>query len=341
MSSLVDRLLDVLRRQTGFGLVMATRVIGEDWRVVAVTENPYGVVAGDTFRWSDSICSRMVGSDQPGPWSIADVDVDVQACTAPVRTILPIASYLGAPLQGSDGSVIGTLCAIDPAPVDEARADHDLLAFAADFIATTLEGAVRSAAEERSAERRLLRSRPTEALVVERTHWEALVGAEIARTRWSGEPLTIAMARVAGGRRRSTSEAAALAHRIASEVGDQDAVGVLGSNRVGVLTVASAVRAEAVLREVERDLGESGIELRWVATEVAGADAAKEIEELLDVRLVGAAPASARAASALIVYSFCTSCGRKGAYPVPGEGFVRCRMCGAREAAATSLGAAG
>src|SRR5207247_1993287 len=113
--SLVHRVVHLLQRRTGFALVMATRVIDDDWRVVAATASEYAVHAGDVFRWSDSICSRMVGSDRPGPWRVADVDADLGACSAPIRTRVPIRAYLGAPIIGAGGAVLGTLCAIDPA----------------------------------------------------------------------------------------------------------------------------------------------------------------------------------------------------------------------------------
>jgi GAF domain-containing protein len=39
--------------------------------------------------------------------------------SAPIAQQVPIGSYIGVPLTRKDGSLFGTLCAIDPNPKDE------------------------------------------------------------------------------------------------------------------------------------------------------------------------------------------------------------------------------
>jgi diguanylate cyclase len=320
----VEKVLRLVQERTGFALVMATRVLDDDWRVLAATGNPYAVEAGDTFRWSDSICSRMVGTDRAAPWTVLDVDADLVACSAPVRTLLPIASYLGAPLVGADGSVLGTLCAIDPDAVDQPF-DAGLVVFAAELVSWALECAAGSAASERAAERTLLRVDQEAAVVIDRRQWDQLLDAEIERTRWSGETLSVAMARVAGGAGTRTA-LADLAGRVAATLGRDDAVAVLGSNRLGIASVAPSSLSETLTRTAGA-LRDGDGDLQWVVARTSGADSAAAIERELDVRLVGAAPATARAASSLLTYTFCTSCGRKGAYAMRDGRGVRCKYC--------------
>jgi hypothetical protein len=321
--TLVGKVLRLVQEHTGFALVMATRVLGDDWRVLATTSNPYAIEAGDTFRWSDSICSRMVGSDRPAPWSVPDVDADLAACVAPVRTLLPIASYLGAPLVASDGRVLGTLCAIDPKPVDR-PVDGTLVSFAAEFVSWVFERSARAAATERAAERIRLSDAPGQAVVIDRRQWDHLLASEIARTQWSGESLTIALVRVAG-RTGTRTEVRDLARRLAGALGGADAVAVLGSNRLGVAAIGGTSLHDT-LHGVAARLRDDDVELRWVASSMTGRESAPEIERELEVQLVGAGPATARAASALLTYSFCAACGRKGAYALR-DGRVRCKYC--------------
>lgn len=321
---LATDLLVQLRRLTGFDLVMTTRCVGEEWRVVAATESSYGVEAGDTFRWSDSICSVMARSGAPGPWTIADVDVDVAACTAPIRSRVPIASYLGLPLTSPDGELLGTLCAISPEPVTT-EVDTDLLDFAADLVTWTYAHAQQSVASERAAERHLFPQADQGARLLPAASWQRLLEVELERCRWTGDTLTAGIVRVQGGGR--ASERADLAHEIARRLGSDDAVAMLGSNRIGV--TSSGANAVNRLEAAVASLREAGTAVEVALTVVTGADRADTIVHDLDVQLVGAGAAGARAAVAHRVHHFCQACGRKGRYEVPGAGIQRCKYCSA------------
>lgn len=318
--SLVQRVLHLLQQRTGFALVMATRVVDEDWRVVAATPNVYAVKPGDVFRWSDSICSRMVGSDRPGPWSVADVDGDLGACSAPIRTRVAIGAYLGATLVGAGGEVLGTLCAIDPA-VQPAVGDVSELALSADLVAWAFDRASSEAGGQRRAERALV-SDAAGVTVLDRLQWARLLDAELDRTRWSGEALTVVLGRTvrASGSRSALTSIAA---RLASALGPHDAVAVLGSNRLGVALVGPAPDLEASPFADAHD----GRRLQWVAAPVVGAGTAASVTADLEVQLVGAGPATAKAASHLLTYGFCPGCGRKGVHRLSDGTGRRCRYC--------------
>jgi hypothetical protein len=326
LRTLVAELLELVQRQSGFALVMLTRVVDDDWRVLEVTSNPYAVAAGDTFPWRDSICSRMAGRAEASPWVLPDAAADPDARVAPVRGLLDITAYAGVPLHAPDGSLMGTLCAIDPGV---AAAPDDLLRFAERFGAHVLAEEATTAVAQRRAERLLLGGAPGAATVVPKASWPVLLTAEGERTLWSGERLTVSLLRVAdhgGGRPLPMVQ---LAERLADVLRADDAVAVLGSNRVGVLAVDRPWQElDAVIGTVGRQLLDEGVRLRSVTGEVSGPATPVEVCDDLEEVLVGPA-ATARSASERVRYDFCPACGRKGRYRRGATDVVRCKYCGA------------
>ena len=104
--------LEFLRRRFGFGLWMVTRVEGDDCIVLQSVDHSYGIGPGRVFRWADSLCSRMIAGD--GPRVAPDTEQVSAYVTAPVSQELPVRAYIGVPLSLPDGTLFGSLCAIDP-----------------------------------------------------------------------------------------------------------------------------------------------------------------------------------------------------------------------------------
>ena len=105
--------LELLSARYGFGLWMVTRVEGGDWIVLHAKDTSYGLEEHRVMRWEDSYCYRMVTDDAP---RYAPDARRVEAyANAPINQQLGIGAYLGMPLTREDGSLFGTLCAIDPA----------------------------------------------------------------------------------------------------------------------------------------------------------------------------------------------------------------------------------
>lgn len=323
---LTNELLTLLQARTGFALVMVTRVQGDDWRVVEVARNSYGVEAGDTLRWTDSVCSRMVASGEPSPWMLPDVDDCAPAADAPVRSQHPVRAYAGVPLRSADGSLLGTLCAIDPErrPVG----DEDLFTFGESFASWALDSSGDRALEQRAAERRLLRDERPGAVELPADAWRALAEIEVDRTRWTGEVLVVALARLRETQTRRDRDRVLANLRAA--VGDAGAVAVLGSNRFGILSLGRPVadlEAAVTSRSLEAELAVVGVQ-------PSGAERIGSLLEELDGRLVGPAAAAARSGSHLLVYAFCEACGLKGLYRRPGTDLWRCKYCRAAPSAA-------
>ena len=51
-----------------------------------------------------------------GPQIAPDINHVPAYVAAPIAAAMPIRAYVGVPLYGADGSLFGTLCAIDPLP---------------------------------------------------------------------------------------------------------------------------------------------------------------------------------------------------------------------------------
>lgn len=104
--------LSYLEQQIPMGVWMVTRIQDNDWVVLQSKGHAYGIQSGQTFRWTDSYCSRMVRGQGP---CIAPDKNDVPAYVeAPINQVVsaPIGAYVGIPLSHSDGSLFGTLCGL-------------------------------------------------------------------------------------------------------------------------------------------------------------------------------------------------------------------------------------
>jgi hypothetical protein len=81
-----------------------------------------GIAEGATIPRADSFCHRMLAG---APAATADAEHDPAYADAPARAEFGIKSYVGVPVRGGDGAVVGTLCGIDRQSVvvrDEALA---------------------------------------------------------------------------------------------------------------------------------------------------------------------------------------------------------------------------
>jgi diguanylate cyclase len=105
--------LAFLHERFGFGLWMVTRTEGEDCIVPQAEDHGCRVTPGTVFRWADSFCSEMVKGH--GPRIAPDSDVVPADAAGPIGRQVAIGAYIGVPLLNADGSLFGTLRAIDPA----------------------------------------------------------------------------------------------------------------------------------------------------------------------------------------------------------------------------------
>jgi diguanylate cyclase (GGDEF)-like protein len=136
-SDAAQAMLKSLHQRYGFGLWMVTRTKDDDWIVMIADDHHYQVVPGAVFRWPDTFCYRMVNG--LGPNIAPDVNRIPAYVDAPIGRQLPIAAYIGLPLTGIDGSLFGTLCAIDPLPQPESiEAEKEFICLQARLLSTLL-----------------------------------------------------------------------------------------------------------------------------------------------------------------------------------------------------------
>ncbi|SIN90749.1 GAF domain-containing protein [Salinivibrio sp. ES.052] len=113
--------LKYLNKKFGYGTWMMTRKHEDQWVILQVEGNKYGIDELTTLTWSDSMCSRMVKGE--GPRWAPDVDNVPAYVNAPIYRAENIKSYIGIPVCYSNGNLFGTLCAIDTEPVDRIPSD--------------------------------------------------------------------------------------------------------------------------------------------------------------------------------------------------------------------------
>jgi diguanylate cyclase len=183
--------LAYLQDLIGFGLWMVTRTEGNDWIVLQAEDQGYGVKQGDVFRWTDSFCSRMVQGK--GPRIAPCAEAVTAYAEAPIAQQVQIGAYVGVPLSYSDGSLFGTLCAIDPQAQSEKIAEHlPLIELFAQLLSSILHADLIAAEQTRYAER-LQTEAMSDALtgLYNRRGWNDLLKSEEERCHLYGDPASV------------------------------------------------------------------------------------------------------------------------------------------------------
>jgi signal transduction histidine kinase len=113
----VPKILDVVSRITGMGFVAIARVTSEQWICCAVRDNiNFGLPEGGELRVETTICNEI--RQHGDTVVINDVETDGVFCNHPTPAMYGFRSYISSPIILSDGTIWGTLCAIDPQPRD-------------------------------------------------------------------------------------------------------------------------------------------------------------------------------------------------------------------------------
>lgn len=118
----LTHILHNLKDKCALDLWMVTRVVDDDWIMLATTDNQYGVAPDNVKIWKDTICTRMANNNGPNiAPRVSQVEMYVDA---PIVSQIPINCYIGYPLHDEEGKLIGTLCAIDPKEGNEELYDY-------------------------------------------------------------------------------------------------------------------------------------------------------------------------------------------------------------------------
>ncbi len=254
----------------GFRLAMMTRVSGDDWIVLNAHDSGYGVKAGDVYHWSDSFCSRMVAGH--GPMYSANVANVPAYQEAPVGEAMEIACYLGIPICRADGSLFGTVCAIDPAPRAEAiEADLPEILYECKLLGTILDGELQREELKRELEKAVAESKSDELTALyNRRGWEDLLESEEQRCKRYGHPAGVLMIDVDGlkelndvqGHEAGDQLLKQAAQVIRQSLRREDIAARIGGDEFAVLAVeATADAAGELVRRMQKLMLDAGVEL--------------------------------------------------------------------------------
>ncbi len=249
--------LKFLHDRLGFDLWMVTRTEGENWIVLQAEDHGYGVHDGAVFRWADSFCSQMVLGRGP---CIAPSAMEVPAyATAPIGNVVDIGAYVGVPLTLEDGSLFGTLCAIDPAPQPEEIAeDLTLIEMISRMLSTILHAELNAEAQSRLAEQaRTLALTDGLTGLYNRRGWDQLATAEEGRCRRYGHSASVLSIDLDGLKDINDQQGHAAgdelirraAHVIEATKRDQDIAARIGGDEFVVLAIECNQTGARSLRE--------------------------------------------------------------------------------------------
>jgi signal transduction histidine kinase len=135
----VPLILDVVCRTTGMGFAAVARVTDDRWIACNLIDKiNFGLKPAQELKIETTICSEIRRNAQPVV--IDHVDLDPRYSQHHTPRLYGFQSYISMPIVKADGSMFGTLCAIDPQPRQlNASATVAMFKAFADLIASHLD----------------------------------------------------------------------------------------------------------------------------------------------------------------------------------------------------------
>lgn len=260
--------LAYLHQRLGFDLWMMTRVEGSDCLVLQAENHGYDVEEGTVFRWGDSFCSQMILGH--GPRVVPHAQNIPLFAASPIAQQIQIGAYISVPLASTDGSLFGTLCAIDPSPQDESIRDElPLIEFLTRLLGTVLFADLKAAKQARLLERSQQAAR-TDVLtgLLNRHGWEQSVAIEEARAKRYGSPACVLIVDLDGlkqvndtkGHVHGDALIRSASNSIRSVLRENDIVARIGGDEFAILGIeCDAEGCEAIFKNVTNALLSNGI----------------------------------------------------------------------------------
>jgi signal transduction histidine kinase len=111
----VPTILDVVCRSTGMGFAAVARVTEDRWIACALRDTiAFGLEPGGELQVKTTLCNEVRAGREAV--IIDDVAEDPDYCGHPTPALYGFRSYISMPIFLPDGTLFGTLCAIDPKP---------------------------------------------------------------------------------------------------------------------------------------------------------------------------------------------------------------------------------
>ena len=194
-AAVLDHLAGALSLETW----LVSRAVGDDWVVLASIDRSRQLEPGSGYRWSDTVCARMVSGR--GPRSAPRTADVASYAMAPVARDLPIEAYVGAEIVGPSGVLFGTLCGLHPEPLEDHQLASvvELVVLQARLLAGVLAATQRAFDAGRQDERltRSIQADPMTGLL-NRAGWDDLLRAEDRRAAILGLPTGVLVIELAG-----------------------------------------------------------------------------------------------------------------------------------------------
>lgn len=258
--------LQFLHRRLGFKLWMVTRTHKDDWIVLQSEDHGYEVSPGTVFKWSESFCAEMVQGR--GPRIAPDSQAIFAYRNAAIGQQVPIKAYIGVPLVCADGSLFGTLCAIDPEvqPV-EIEKERDLVDLLGALLSTQLQRELDQIDTQRTRERNIATTvKDSETQFYNPKSWIQILEAEDARCRRYGHSAAIvglsihSSVKSAGIDSYTQNDIAKVGFAIKQAVRTVDAVARFGPSEFAVLGVeCDSEGAAALVQRLSDELSNVGV----------------------------------------------------------------------------------
>ncbi len=113
----VEKILQVVCNTTGMGFAAVARVTADRWIACAVRDQiEFGLVPGSELKIETTICNEIRGSRRAVVIDYVDEDPVFSKHRTPA--MYGFQSYISMPIFRGDGEFFGTLCAIDPKPLE-------------------------------------------------------------------------------------------------------------------------------------------------------------------------------------------------------------------------------
>lgn len=260
--------LKFLHQRFGFNLWMITRTEGDDWIVLQSEDNGYNVKPGQVFHWADSFCSQMVQGKAP---RIAPYSPDIPLYReAQINKLVDIQAYIGQPLIKEDGSLFGTLCAIDPHPQpQDLIKEAELIDLLGEMLSRILQSELREIEQVRKTEHFEAESLSDSLTgLFNRRAWDKLVDLEEDRCKRYGHPTTVLMIDLNNlkttndklGHAAGDELIQKAAYTLKEQVRSNDIVARLGGDEFAVLSIETNLEnAEKLVTRIEQAFSEANL----------------------------------------------------------------------------------
>ena len=236
---------------------MVTRIHGDDWNVLVVDDSEGEFAPGTVFHWPDSYCCRMVQGQ--GPCFAPDAQAIPAYAAAEINKVVRIGAYIGQPLVGSEGNLLGTLCAVDAvARGSFSPAQAHMVETIARTISTLMNGKM-TLEQLRQAEANLRYLAELDALtgLSNRHGWELALAEEEVALNTLGENAMVMMVDLDGLKQANDTMGHAFgdqyiknaAHTLRKQLRDGDIVARLGGDEFGVIVRGATAGEAAKLHE--------------------------------------------------------------------------------------------